>query len=36
MSRWSKNGVLDKIFERLQREHLISIKIEAFSRQHYC
>ena len=31
MSRWSKNGVLDRIFERLQRERLISIKIEAFS-----
>ena len=31
MSRWSKNGVLDRIFERLQRERLISIKIEAVS-----
>ena len=31
MSRWSKNGVLDRIFERLQRERLISIKIEALS-----
>ena len=31
MSRWSKNGVLDRIFERLQRERLISIKIEAIS-----
>ncbi len=31
MSRWSKNGVLDRIFERLQREFLIPIKIEAIS-----
>ena len=31
MSRWSKNGVLDRIFERLQRERLLSIKIEAVS-----
>ena len=31
MSRWSKNGVLDRIFERLQRERVISIKIEALS-----
>ena len=31
MSRWSKNGVLDRIFERLQRERLISIKIETIS-----
>ena len=31
MSRWSKNGVLDRIFERLQRERLISIKIETLS-----
>ena len=31
MSRWSKNGVLDRIFERLQRERLLCIKIEAGS-----
>ena len=31
MNRWSKNGVLDRIFERLQREYLISIKIESIS-----
>ena len=29
MSRWSKNGVLDHIFERLQREQIVRIKIEA-------
>ena len=31
MNRWSKNGTLDKIFEQLQKERLISIKIEAVS-----
>ena len=31
MNRWSKNGTLDKIFERLQKERFISIKIEAVS-----
>jgi transposase len=31
MSRWSKAGVLDRIFERLQRAQLIRLKIEAVS-----
>jgi transposase len=31
MNRWSKSGVLDAVFENLQREHLVRIKIEAFS-----
>jgi transposase len=31
MNRWSKNGTLHRIFEHLQREQLISIKIEAVS-----
>ena len=31
MNRWSKSGVLDKVFEKLQREQLVRIKIEAFS-----
>lgn len=31
MNRWSKKGVLDRIFERLQKEQLIRIKIEAVS-----
>ena len=31
MNRWSKGGVLDKVFEKLQREQLVRIKIEAFS-----
>ena len=29
MNRWSKNGVLDHIFEQLQREQIVHIKIEA-------
>ena len=31
MNRWSKAGVLDRIFVRLQREQIIAIKIEAVS-----
>lgn len=31
MNRWSKNGVLHRIFDRLQKEQLIRIKIEAVS-----
>ncbi len=31
MNRWSKNGVLDDVFEKLQREQLVRIKIEAVS-----
>jgi transposase len=29
MNRWSKNGVLDQVFELLQREQLVRIRIEA-------
>ena len=29
MNRWSKNGVLDRVFELLQREQIVRIKIEA-------
>ena len=29
MNRWSKNGVLDHVFDRLQREQIVRIKIEA-------
>ena len=29
MNRWSKNGVLDQIFERLQREQIVRIRIES-------
>src|SRR6266853_576751 len=31
MNRWSKSGVLDRVFEKLQREQVVRIKIEAFS-----
>ena len=31
MSRWSKSGVLDRVFEQLQREQILRIKIEALS-----
>ncbi len=31
MNRWSKAGVLDRLFAQLQREQLIRIKIEAVS-----
>ena len=31
MNRWSKSGVLDTVFEKLQREQVVRIKIEAFS-----
>ena len=29
MNRWSKNGVLDRVFEKLQLEQIVRIKIEA-------
>ncbi len=31
MYRWSKNGVLDRVFEHLQREQVVQIKVEAVS-----
>ena len=31
MNRWSKNGVLDQVFEPLQREQIVRIRIEAVS-----
>ena len=31
MNRWSKAGVLDHVFELLQREQIVRIKIEAVS-----
>lgn len=31
MNRWSKSGVLDSVFEQLQREQLVHIRIEAVS-----
>jgi transposase len=29
MNRWSKNGVLDRVFEKLQLEQIVRIKLEA-------
>lgn len=29
MNRWSKNGVLEVVFERLQREQIVRIRIDA-------
>ena len=31
MNRWSKNGVLDRVFEHLQRQQIVRIKLEAIS-----
>jgi transposase len=31
MNRWAKSGVLDRVFEKLQVEQIVRIKIEAFA-----
>jgi transposase len=31
MNRWSKSGVMNRIFEKLQLEQIVRIRIEAFS-----
>jgi transposase len=31
MNRWAKNGVLDRVFEQLQSQQIVRIKIEALS-----
>jgi transposase len=31
MSRWSKNGVLDRIFARLQQEQMLHVSMDALS-----
>jgi hypothetical protein len=31
MSRWSRAGVLERVFERLQRAQILRLKIEAVS-----
>ena len=31
MNRWSKSGAMDRIFEQLQLEQIVRIRIEAFS-----
>jgi len=29
MNRWAKSGVLDRVFERLQREQILRVRLEA-------
>src|SRR3954449_11937092 len=31
MNRWSKSGVLDRVFEKLQREQLVRLRLEAMA-----
>jgi transposase len=31
MNRWAKNGVLDAVFEQMQREQIVRVRIEAVS-----
>jgi transposase len=31
MNRWSKSGAMDRVFEKLQLEQVVRIRIEAFS-----
>ena len=31
MNRWAKNGIPDRVFEQLQRERIIKVKLEAVS-----
>ena len=31
MNRWSKSGVLDQVFEQLQREQIVRVRIESVS-----
>lgn len=31
MNRWAKNGVLDRVFEQLQVQQIVRVRIEAFS-----
>ncbi len=31
MNRWSKSGVLDQVFEKLQLEQILSVRIELFA-----
>ena len=31
MNRWSRSGVLDRVFEHLQRERIVCLKLEAVS-----
>ena len=31
MNRWAKNGVLNRVFEQLQAEQLVRVRVEAFA-----
>lgn len=31
MNRWSKSGVLDRVFEQLQRQNIVRVRLEAVS-----
>jgi transposase len=31
MNGWAKSGILDRVFEKLQMEQIVRIRIEAFS-----
>jgi len=31
MNRWSKSGAMDRVFEKLQLEQIVRVRIEAFS-----
>ena len=31
-NRWSKSGVLDRVFEKLPREQIVRLKVEAVAR----
>ena len=31
MNRWSKNGVLDRVFEHLQRQQIVRLKLEVLA-----
>jgi transposase len=31
MNRWSKNGVLSRVFERLQRENMLHVRLDAMA-----
>lgn len=31
MNRWSKNGVLDRVFEKLQLEQILRVRVELFA-----
>ena len=36
MYRWGKNGVLDRVFEHMQREQVVQMKVESVSLDSRC